>query len=57
MYPKSGMFCFVAGFFVTAFAVGGIEQSLTDDVLIQCSLVAIVGLLIMGAGTMMIKEV
>jgi hypothetical protein len=57
MYPKSGMFCFVVGFFLTAFAVGGIEQSLTDAVLLECSAIALVGLMIMAAGVMMLKEV
>ena len=57
MYPKSGMFCFITGLLVAAFGVGGIEQSMDNWGLADGVLVAAVGLLIMWAGTMMLREV
>jgi len=53
---KTGMFCFASGFLVTAFGVGGVEQSVTDGVMIQCFLVSLVGCLIMWAGVNMMNE-
>ena len=57
MYQRSGMFCFAVGLLVTAFGVGGIEQSLDDQGLLLGALVSSVGLSIMWAGTLMLKEV
>lgn len=57
MYERSGTFCIAVGFFLTAFGVGGIEQSLTDQALLSGVLVSAVGLLIMWAGTLMLKDI
>ena len=56
MYEKSGMFCFVTGLVLTAFGVGGIEQSLDNDGLLAGALFSTLGLMIMYCGVMMINE-
>jgi hypothetical protein len=53
---KSGTFLLVVGFFITAFGVGGVEQSVTDLVMIQCFAVAMVGCMVMGCGISMLKQ-
>ena len=53
---KQGMFVFIVGMLVTAFAVGGVENSITDTELLQACLVALTGLGCMGCGTLMIKR-
>ena len=57
MYERSGIFCFAVGFFLTAFGVGGIEQSITDDALLSGALVSTLGLMIMYCGVLMLKDV
>lgn len=53
---NQGMFVFVVGMILTAFAVGGVENSITDTELLQSVLVAITGLGCMFCGTLMIKR-
>lgn len=51
-----GMFVFVVGMIVTMFAVGGVENSITNAELVQSVLVAATGLACMYAGTLMIRR-
>ena len=53
---KQGMFVFLVGLILTAFAVGGVENSVTDTELVGAVLVALVGLGSMFCGTLMIKR-
>jgi hypothetical protein len=53
---KSAMFMFVTGLLVTFGAVGGIEASTTDSGMIDSVIVGIVGLLIMGAGSIKLSR-
>ena len=53
---KSGMFCVVAGIIITAFGVGGVEQSLDDVVMIEAALFSALGLMIMGCGVLMLQN-
>ena len=48
-----GMWLFVFGLLLTLGGVGGIEHSVTDVELMNAGAVAVVGLLIAGAGTLM----
>jgi len=53
---KQGMFVVIVGMIITAFAVGGVENSITDSELLQSVLVAVTGLGCMACGTLMIKR-
>ncbi len=53
---KQGMFVFVVGLILTMFAVGGVENSITDSELLQSLAVAVTGLGCMFCGTVMIKR-
>ncbi len=53
---KQGMFVFVVGLILTMFAVGGVENSITDSELLQSLAVAVTGLGCMYCGTLMIKR-
>jgi uncharacterized membrane protein len=53
---KQGMFVFVVGLILTMFAVGGVENSITDSELLTSVLVAVTGLGCMFCGTVMIKR-
>ena len=53
---KSGMFCFITGLLVTIMGVGGVEASMDNWGLANGAAVAAVGLLIMWAGTLMIRN-
>ncbi len=53
---KQGMFVFVVGLILTMFAVGGVENSITDSELLTSVLVAVTGLGCMFCGTLMIKR-
>ena len=53
---KQGMFVFIVGMIVTMFAVGGVENSITNTELLQSVLVAVTGLGCMGCGVLMIKR-
>ena len=52
---RSGFFCFMVGMITVMFGVGGVEASLDDIGLINGVVVSAVGLLIMWAGTLMIR--
>ena len=51
-----GFFVFFTGLMTTLFGVGGVENSVTDAELITALVVAVVGLLIMWAGTLLLKH-
>ncbi len=53
---KQGMFVFVVGMILTMFAVGGVENSITNTELLQSLAVAVTGLGCMFCGTLMIKR-
>lgn len=53
---KSTMFLFITGFLVTFGAVGGVEASTTDGALIDSIIVGVVGLMIMGAGSIKLNR-
>ena len=53
---KQGMFVFVVGLILTIFAVGGVENSITNTELLQSLAVAVTGLGCMFCGTVMIKR-
>jgi len=55
MSEKTAMFVFMVGLLVTAFGVGGVEQSLDNAGLALGALVSLVGCLIMWAGTLGLK--
>lgn len=55
MSEKSAFYLFIVGFLMAFGGVGGVEQSLTNLELIQSTLVAIVGLAVMGCGVLAIK--
>lgn len=50
MTHKTAGILFALGFLLTAFGVGGIEQSINDSEMFGASLVSVVGLLIMYCG-------
>ena len=52
---KQGMFVFVVGLILTMFAVGGVENSITNTELLQSLAVSVTGLGCMFCGTVMIK--
>lgn len=51
-----GMFVVIVGMIVTMFAVGGVENSITNAELLQAVAVAVTGLACMYAGTLMIRR-
>ena len=56
MSERTAFFVFFVGFLVTAFGVGGIEQSMDDAGLLAGTAVSLVGCLIMWAGTLGIRN-
>ena len=52
---KGGMFCFIVGLLMTAFGVGGIEQSIETADLIAGIFLAALGCGVMACGVLMIK--
>ncbi len=50
------MFVFIVGLLITFGAVGGIEQSVTNEDLMSSMCIAIVGLLTMYAGSLAIRN-
>lgn len=46
------MFLFAVGFFLTAFGVGGIEQSITEAAMLTGCLVSALGLAVMCCGVL-----
>ena len=55
MTTKTAFALFILGLILTAFGVGGIEQSINDSELLASCLVSITGLLIMYVGTAAMK--
>ena len=55
MSEKSSMFLVAVGLLMTFGGVGGVENSVGNLDLLQSTLVAIVGLAIMGCGVLAIK--
>lgn len=53
---KASFFVFIVGFITTAFGVGGVENSITNTELAQATMVAMVGLAIMGCGTQLVSR-
>jgi uncharacterized membrane protein (UPF0136 family) len=53
---KSGFFCFTVGLLLTLGGVGGIETSADDASLVSAVIVSGLGLMIMWAGTIMLKR-
>jgi hypothetical protein len=56
MTSKQAMFVFIAGLLMTFGAVGGIEVSVTNEDMMSSMVIAIVGLLVMYAGTLGIRN-
>jgi hypothetical protein len=56
MKSSTAMFVFITGLLVTFGAVGGIEQSVTDSDMMSSMVIAIVGLLVMYAGMLGIRN-
>jgi len=56
MTKHAAWFMFTVGFFLTAGGVGTIEQSVTDAALWDGILVAVIGLMIMGCGSLGMKQ-
>ena len=56
MKSSTAMFVFITGLLMTFSAVGGIEQSITNEDMMSSMVVAIVGLLVMYAGTLGIRN-
>jgi hypothetical protein len=56
MKSSTAMFVFITGLLMTFGAVGGIEQSITNEDMMSSMVVAIVGLLVMYAGTLGIRN-
>jgi hypothetical protein len=52
MTSKQAMFVFITGLLMTFGAVGGIEVSETSEGMMSSMMIAIVGLLVMYAGTL-----
>jgi hypothetical protein len=55
MKSSTAMFVFITGLLVTFGAVGGIEQSITNEDMMSSMVIAIVGLLTMYCGMLGIK--
>jgi len=55
MNKDGAMFCFTFGLLFTFIGVGTVEQSIDNTGLITGIVVAIVGLLVMGCGTLAMK--
>ena len=55
MTSKQSMFVFIVGLLITFGAVGGVEQSVTNEDLMSSMVIAIVGLLTMYCGMLGLK--
>lgn len=55
MSERSVMFLTIVGLIMALGGVGGVEQSITDLELVQSTLVAIVGVCVMGCGVLAIR--
>ena len=56
MTTKAAMFVFITGLLMTFGAVGGIEVSETDTDMMSSMVIAIVGLLVMYAGSLGLRN-
>ncbi len=56
MKSSTAMFVFITGLLLTFGAVGGIEVSVTNEDMMSSMVIAIVGLLVMYAGTLGIRN-
>jgi hypothetical protein len=56
MSKHAAWFMFTVGFFLVAGGVGTIEQSVTDAALYDGILVAVLGLMIMGCGSLGMRQ-
>ena len=56
MKSSTAMFVFITGLLMTFGAVGGIEQSITNEDMMSSMVIAIVGLLVMYAGTLGLRR-
>jgi hypothetical protein len=56
MKSSTAVFVFITGLLMTFGAVGGIEQSITNEDMMSSMVIAIVGLLVMYAGTLGIRN-
>ena len=56
MSERTAMFLVVTGLLLTAFGVGGVEQSMDDQGLLAGVAVSLVGTLIMWAGTLGLRN-
>jgi len=52
MTERQAFFVFFAGFILTLFGVGGVEQSITDDTLLTGVGISVLGCLIMYCGVL-----
>ena len=55
MTKDGAMVCFTVGLLITLFGVGGVEQSITNMELLSGVLVSIVGLAVMGCGSLAMR--
>jgi hypothetical protein len=55
MSERSAMFLIITGLIITMFGVGGVENSIETVDLLQSIAVSIVGLAVMGCGTLAIR--
>lgn len=56
MKTNTGMALVVLGMLMTLMGVGGIENSVTDSALLSSVLVSVVGLAVMWAGTLGVRN-
>lgn len=56
MKSSTAMFVFITGLLVTFGAVGGVESSVTNEDMMSAMVIAIVGLLVMYAGMLGIRN-
>ncbi len=56
MKSSTAMFVFITGLLMTFGAVGGIEVSVTNEDMMSSMVIAIVGLLVMYAGSLGIRN-
>ena len=56
MKSSTAMFVFITGLLMTFGAVGGIEVSVTNEDMMTSMMIAIVGLLVMYAGTLGLRN-
>ena len=55
MNKDGAMVCFTVGLLITLFGVGGVEQSITNMELLGGVLVSLLGLAVMGCGSLAMR--